>query len=263
MTEAIQLNPGFYIYAIALGDVAIDYGPVGLRSFEVTSFSSEGLTAIVSKCPGHKIRPERRNLKAHHEVLKRLVADHAILPMGFGLCAPSEQSLCGLLSDNAEKLKKNLEAIEGCREWGVTVKLANGDPAQWILEVDPELEEKRNEILQSGHQMSRDDRMNFGQQIARQLEQQRAAYELEVRKSLESCCREVRTIDLKADAEICGFALLVEKENEAKLEEKISAMAAGLPEAFAVSFSGPWAAHNFVEVQMDASALEAQEGESS
>ncbi len=47
------------------------------------------VSAVVSDVPNRKIRPERRNLAAHHAVLRTLMADTTPLPMAFGIIAES------------------------------------------------------------------------------------------------------------------------------------------------------------------------------
>ncbi|MFH1572375.1 MAG: GvpL/GvpF family gas vesicle protein, partial [Acidobacteriota bacterium] len=73
-------NTGRYLYAIVASAEDRSCGSIGIDGGLVYSISDGRVAAVVSDVPDQKIRPERRNLAAHQEVLKRLMQESSPLP---------------------------------------------------------------------------------------------------------------------------------------------------------------------------------------
>lgn len=80
---------GVYVYAIVGGELALDYGSIGLDGSPVYKISAPGMAALASQLARSRVRPERRHLAAHNAVLRRALAsgEPAVLPLAFGLIA--------------------------------------------------------------------------------------------------------------------------------------------------------------------------------
>src|SRR5579863_5612140 len=102
--QAITRPRGRYLYAIIDGgrtDLE-RFGLAGMDNGEVYGIENDGIVAVVSDTVDKKIRPERRRLAAHHNVLRRLMDDHTVLPMVFGVIADSPESIRRILQLNRE-----------------------------------------------------------------------------------------------------------------------------------------------------------------
>src|SRR5260370_39454453 len=79
---------GRYVYAII--DHYDPRRPLDFRGIDgagVYTLGEGDVAAVVSNVAPQKVRPERRKLAAHHDVLKRLMDDYTVLPIAFRLIA--------------------------------------------------------------------------------------------------------------------------------------------------------------------------------
>src|SRR5260370_41489360 len=77
-----------YVYAIIEGAPRGDYGMAGIDAHPIEFISGRDITSVVSAIGQDRIRPERRHLAAHRDVLRRLIEqERAGLPVGFGTIA--------------------------------------------------------------------------------------------------------------------------------------------------------------------------------
>ena len=97
------------------------------------------IAAVVSDLPDKKVRPERRRLAAHHEVLRRLMADHTVLPMAFGLIADGPESVHRILRLNRDVFDEQLERLRGKVEMGLRVNWDVPNIFEYIVASHPEL----------------------------------------------------------------------------------------------------------------------------
>jgi hypothetical protein len=111
---AVAQARGRYLYAIV--DRDLDDSPTGLQGMDdapVYMIADGQIAAYVSDLPDKKVRPERRRLAAHHEVLRRLMARHSVLPMAFGLIADGPESVHRILRLNREVFAEQLAHCRG------------------------------------------------------------------------------------------------------------------------------------------------------
>ncbi|MEV0263226.1 GvpL/GvpF family gas vesicle protein [Streptomyces sp. NPDC050617] len=112
---------GTYVYGIARGEQVRCPEPltgVGDPPRPVRALSEGRLTAIVSDCP-ERLRPKRRDLMAHQQVLARVGESSAVLPMRFGSVSPSDEAVRTVLSEQAERYHEQLERLTGRVEYNV------------------------------------------------------------------------------------------------------------------------------------------------
>ncbi|MGV9250048.1 GvpL/GvpF family gas vesicle protein [Streptomyces sp. NPDC003697] len=76
------------------------------------------LAAIVSDAP-EGLRPKRRDLLAHQNVLGEAGAAGCVLPMRFGSVAPDDAAVTGVLAERADHYAERLQALDGKVEYNV------------------------------------------------------------------------------------------------------------------------------------------------
>lgn len=96
-----------------------EYGSIGIDGANVYRVTAGKLQAVVSETARPRIRPERRNLGAHSEVLKRIMQDGPLLPMAFGIVATDEEALRAALIKSQSELLEQLDAVTGKLEMGL------------------------------------------------------------------------------------------------------------------------------------------------
>lgn len=111
-----------YVYAIIDGMPRGGYGALGIDGNVLEFISGRGVTSVVSAIGADRIRPERRNLAAHREVLRRLIAqEEAVLPICFGTIAAGPDEVAVMLTRNRAELARQLRRVAGTVEMGLRV----------------------------------------------------------------------------------------------------------------------------------------------
>jgi hypothetical protein len=113
---------GYYLYAIIDGvDDRRPLALTGLDGGEVYALAEGGLAVVVSDLAVRKVRPERRRLAAHNDVLRRLMAGHTVLPMAFGLIADGDDDVRRIIRLNRGPFAEQLDRVRGKVEMDVRV----------------------------------------------------------------------------------------------------------------------------------------------
>lgn len=120
---------------------------VGSHPSPVRTVAAGPLCAVVSDI-SEEIRPKRRDLQAHQEVLESLMADAVVLPLQFGYLASDDQAVQQALEENTDRYLATLARLDGCAEYHVRASQADEDPLlRRILRDSPEARELNEQIL--------------------------------------------------------------------------------------------------------------------
>jgi hypothetical protein len=193
-----EADAGRYIYAIVndAGDSAskTDGGfpwtpePIGFDGRPVYVISEGGAAAVVSDVPNRPLRPERRNMAAHYNVLKRLMSQSAVLPMGFGTIADSAESIVRILQVHQEALLDQLRRVEGKFEMGLRVSWSVPNIFEHFVSTHPELRDLRDKLFRPGCDPSPQEKIGLGQLFDRTLNAERVTHALSVVGALSPAC---------------------------------------------------------------------------
>src|SRR3972149_380491 len=160
MTQQTAVGIGEYLYAvIAAPQEDRNYGAIGINGGMVYAVSNGEVAAVVSDVPNEKIRPERRNLAAHHEVLKQLMKQYAVLPMSFGVIADGPEAIQRILSLNRSVFLDQLRRVERKVEMGLRVVWDVPNIFEYFVGTYPELMALRDRLFGGNHEPSQDDKL--------------------------------------------------------------------------------------------------------
>lgn len=242
---------GRYLYAIIdAGEDGEKLGPGGMDGAEVYALSDGRFAAVVSDLPDRKVRPERRRLAAHHEVLKRLMPDRTVLPMAFGLIADGPEAVRRILRLNAPAFAEQMRRVRDKVELGLRVSWDVPNIFEYALTTHPELAELRDEIFRGGREPSQDDKIELGRAFDRAINDDREAHLERVTQALQPRCAEVVNNKPRNEREVMNLACLVDRGRIKDFEAAVIEAANSFDQHFAFDFNGPWPPHNFVEIAM-------------
>lgn len=239
-----------YLYAVIGGGEEKSFGPIGIDGTTVYAIVQGELSAVVSDVPNEKVRPERRKLAAHHEVLKRLAQEHALLPMTFGIIAESPSTVRRLLSGNQARLAEQLRLVAGKIEMGLRVHWDVANIFEYFVARFPELRAFRDRLFRADGGPSQDERIELGRFFERLLTRSRQEYTERVLAFLRTSCADIKINDLRHEKEVMNLACLVGREAQKDFEQAVCAAAKGFDNHYAFDISGPWPPHHFVEVDL-------------
>jgi len=242
---------GKYFYAVISGSKDRIFGFTGVEGATVYSIAHGPLAAVVSNVPCKRIRPERRNFAAHQGVLKQLMVEEAVLPMAFGLISDGEKAVRSFLVRNREALNRQVRRVANRVEMGLRVRWDVPNIFEYMTNVHAELKYARDMPLASGQAATQDERIELGRLFENLLNTDRDLYFEQVAEVLKPCCAEVRRDKVRDEREIMNVACLVPRDNLEVFETAVFEAAREFDDNFSFDYNGPWAPHNFVDLNLD------------
>jgi len=251
MGEKSAKNEGKYLYAIIPAAGERDYGNIGINGEPVYLLADNEIAAVVSNFSNGKIRPERRHIAAHQAVLKRLMEEETPLPISFGVIAEGEKEIKRILSLNRKTFAEQLRRVHGKVEMGLRVAWDVPNIFEYFVTTHPEVREARDQFLGKSRIPSQEDKIEVGRLFDRTLQEDRNEQADKVEAVLSRACFEIKRNSPRTEKDIMNLACLVGRDAVVKeFEAAIFEAARGFDNNFTFDFNGPWAPHNFVDVEL-------------
>jgi hypothetical protein len=243
---------GRYLYAIIDGETdEAGFEALGLDQGRVYSIGDGKVSAVVSDLPDGRIRPERRKLAAHHEVLKHLMRHHTVLPMAFGLIADGPYAVLRILKLNRAAFRAQILRVRGKVEMGLRANWDVANIFEHALRMHPELRFLRDHVFRDGRTPSQDEKIELGQMFDRLLSEDRADFQERVEHALRPGCAEIIASPVRNEREIMNLACLIEAGRRKDFEQRVIHAAGLFDNSLAFDFNGPWPPHNFVKLELE------------
>lgn len=243
-------NQGRYLYAVISGPSERNFGPCGIGEETVYTIAEEQVSAVVSDIPVQRIRPERRILAAHNKVLKMLMEETTPLPMSFGIIAEGPRAIREILSHNQGALVPQLHRVRDKVEMGLRVSWSVPNFFEYFVNTHSDLQAIRDRLFNGHREPSQEDKIELGRLFDRRLMEDREEHADKVEGVLSRHCREIKRNKCRNESEVMNLACLVERTDLAAFEESIFEAASLFNNDFTFDFNGPWAPHNFVDVEL-------------
>jgi hypothetical protein len=250
MAKKSANSVGRYIYAVIAGREERTYGPLGIDGGAVYSLSDKHVQAIVSDVANSKMRPERRNIAAHQQVISWLMEETTPLPMSFGVIADGPGAVRKILSVNRRAFLQQLANVSGKVEMGLRVTWDVPNVIEYFVLTHPQLRAARGRFLGSRRDPCQEDKIDLGRTFERILNEDREAYAEKVEEILSGCCADIKRNRPRNEREALNLACLVRREETAEFENAVFKAAKLFDNNFAFDYNGPWAPHNFVQIDL-------------
>ncbi|MHC1713319.1 MAG: GvpL/GvpF family gas vesicle protein [Solidesulfovibrio sp.] len=250
MSERVEAGKtGKYVYAVVPAKVDHAYGFSGINGSKVYAISNGQVAAVVSDVKNERIRPERRHLAAQQAVLKSLMSEEAVLPMTFGIIADGQKGVQRILARNQGALLKQLHRVAGMVEMGLRVSWDVPNIFEYFVNTHQELRVARDRLLDPGRNPSQEDKIEIGRMFDHLLTADRECHTQQVRQILSPYCSAVKSNKCLQENRIMNLACLVARKDQANFENGVFEAAKLFDNNFAFDYNGPWAPHNFVELE--------------
>lgn len=239
-----------YLFAIVYASEAGPCTCPGMDEKEVSVITEGGLAAVVSGVSGPKIRPERRHLARHQEVLKQLLTHTTPLPMSFGILADDPQAVHKILRTNQRLFLEQLQHVAGKVEMGLRVTWDVPNIFEYFVNTQAELRSARDRLLGGNRQPTQEEKIELGRTFDRLLSQERERHTERVQRILSGACFEIKAGKCRDEREVMNLACLVGRGAQEAFGNAVFQAAQMFDNNFAFDYNGPWAPHNFVEVAL-------------
>jgi Gas vesicle synthesis protein GvpL/GvpF len=242
---------GQYLYAIVGGAQEQEWDICGIDGNAVHNITDGCVSAVASDISYPRIRPERRHLAAHRQVLKRLMEKTTLLPLRFGTITDNADEVRRVLSLNREGFLAQLERVSGKVEMGLRVRWDVPNVFGYFVNREPELRRMRDRCFDGQGQVTDEEKIEIGRLFDRLLKGEREACIRRVEEIITRCCAEIKTNHCRDEREVMNLACLVEHGASAEFEAAVMQAAGLFDDDFAFDYNGPWAPHNFVELDLE------------
>jgi len=248
MPEETSTKAERYLYAVIAGAERKMDGVRGIDGGLVYLISEGHVSAVVSDVPHAKLRPERRHLAAHQDVLKCLLVETTPLPMSFGIVADGPEAIQGILSRNQETFLEQLHRVADKVEMGLRVTWDVPNIFDYFVQTHPELRTARDRFFGTHRNPTQEDKIELGRLFDRLLNEDREIYTEKVEDVLSDYCFEAKRNKCRNEREVMNLACLVGRQ--APFEAGVFKAAKLFDSNSAFDYNGPWAPHNFVEIDL-------------
>ncbi|MFM9554646.1 Gas vesicle synthesis protein GvpL/GvpF [Streptomyces sp. cf124] len=235
-----------YVYGITAGShpgLPEGMGGVGDPARPVRILKEGELAAIVSEAP-EGLRPKRKDLLAHQNVLSEVGAGGPLLPMRFGSVAPDDASVTGVLAERADHYRERLGALDGKVEYNVKASHDEEAVLHRVMGENPELRAMTEANRQAGGG-TYEDRLRLGEMVVAAVQAREADDATELRQALEPAAEAV-SAGPESTGWLANLSFLVDRQSAAGFLEAVDAVRKSHPH-IEVRVNGPLPPYSFVE----------------
>ena len=251
--NAIKTNSGrpkiLYALCAAEGEIPI-YKVKGLEAAAVYAIDNGELRAIVSDTLSPRVRPERRNITAHQAVLHYLMEHGTVLPMRFGVIARNADAIKKLLEANRKSIKEHIHRLSDRVEMGLRVSWDTSNIYEYFVSTHPVLREARDELYRTSDNIQRDQKVELGRLYESLRDADRKECAEKVKEVLSDYCEDIIENPAKKEKDVMNLACLVERKRMDEFAKGVFQASKLFDNVYLFDYTGPWAPHNFVSLDL-------------
>lgn len=235
-----------YVYGITDGSRARlpeGMGGVGDPPREVRILKQGDLAAVVSDAP-EGLRPKRKDLLAHQNVLAESGSGGCVLPMRFGSVAPDDDTVIGVLGERAEHYKERLRALDGKVEYNVKATHDEEAVLHRVMAENPELRALTEANRQAGGG-SYEEKLRLGEMVVAAVKAREAEDAAQVQHDLEATAAAV-SAGPESTGWLANVSFLVDRDAAETFLASVEQIRKSYPH-LELRVNGPLPPYSFVE----------------
>jgi hypothetical protein len=172
------------------------------------------------------------------------------LPIAFGVIANNYKDIKKILSDYEDTFLEQLGRVANTVEMGLRVTWDVPNIFEYFVMTHHELSTARDQFLGTHYEPSQEAKIAVGRLFERALIEERDLHTEKVEEMLMPHCLEIKRNPPKNENEVMNLACLVERDAQEEFEAAIFETARLFDNNFAFDYNGPWAPHNFVDINL-------------
>lgn len=235
-----------YVYGITASShpaLPKDMGGIGDPPRPVRVLKQGELAALVSDAP-EGLRPKRKELLAHSNVLAEAGAAGCVLPMRFGSIAPDDDTVTSVLAERAEHYKERLRALDGKVEYNIKASHAEEAVLHRVLSENPEIRAMTEANRQAGGG-TYEQRLRLGEMVVAAVKAQEAEDAADVQHTLEPAADAV-SVGPDSTGWLANVSFLVNRDSAETFLAAVEQLRKGHPH-LELRVNGPLPPYSFVE----------------
>ncbi|PIM69205.1 gas vesicle protein [Streptomyces sp. JV178] len=235
-----------YVYGITAGShtaLPEGMGGVGDPPRPVRILKEGELAAIVSDAP-EGLRPKRKDLLAHQNVLSEAGGGGSVLPMRFGSVAQDDAAVTGVLAERAEHYRERLGALDGKVEYNVKASHDEQGVLHRVMSENAELRALAETNRKAGGG-TYEDRLRLGEMVATAVQHREAEDAAELQRALEAAATAV-SVGPESTGWLANVSYLVDRQSAEVFLAAVEQLRKSHPH-IELRVNGPLPPYSFVE----------------
>ncbi|GAB2892666.1 GvpL/GvpF family gas vesicle protein [Streptomyces deserti] len=235
-----------YVYGITASShpsLPEGMGGVGDPPRPVRILREGELAAVVSDAP-EGLRPKRKDLLAHQNVLSEAGAAGCVLPMRFGSIAPDDKAVTGVLAERVEHYKERLRALDGRVEYNIKANHVEEAVLHQVMAESPEIRSLAEANRQAGGG-SYEDKLRLGEMVAAAVKAKEADDATTLERALEPVAEAV-SVGPESTGWLANVSFLVDRGSAENFLAAVEQARKDMPH-LEVRVNGPLPPYSFVE----------------
>jgi hypothetical protein len=171
--------------------------------------------------------------------------------MTFGTIAASPDAIRRILIRNQHAFQEQFRRVAGKVEMGLRVAWDVPNIFEYLVNTHAELRLARDRLMGVRHEFTQEEKIELGRMFDRLLNDDREEHTRQVRHVLGPVCVEFKANQCHNEQEVMNVSCLVRRGAQEEFSAGVFAAARLFDNSFAFDYSGPWAPHNFVELELD------------
>jgi len=246
---------GKYIYCIISESRPQRFSFVGINNREVNLVHYKDIAAVVSPTPVINFdrldkKELTRHVTTHQKVNEEIMKDYDVVPMAFGIIAPSIDEVLHILERAYLQFKTALKNVAGKAEFAVQVWW---DPKTFLEELantNLEIRELKQKVFSRGSILGMPMKLKLGKLIQKEAETQRETFVNDIHTFLRHLSFDSTLNKLIDDKMIANFSFLVERVKESELDKKMQELGKKYEGKLRFKYIGPMPPYSFVNINL-------------
>jgi hypothetical protein len=251
MAGSGEAPEGKYVYCVIRCDEPPQFSTLGIgeRGDEVHTVEYKDLAAVVSDSPVIRYVSSRRNMMAHTVVLEEAMQNHTILPVRFGIVAPSAEAIATkVLQRRYDELSALLSEMDGRIEVGLKAFWYENVIFPEVVSENPAIRQLRDSLMNKSAEETYYERIRLGEMIESAMGQRRDEDADRILGALRPLAYETRLNEVITDRMIVNAAFLVDVSRQSDFDEALEGLDTAMGERILFKYVGPVPPYNFVNL---------------
>lgn len=225
------------------------FGPIGMNNNEVYTIRHQDIAAAVSKIPSSVIEPTRENALVHEKVIRGIMRECSVIPMGFGVIAKNEEGIGKILEKGHDEFKAMLKKVNNRVQVDVKVSWDTGKIYADVLKENKKIQRLKEMV--SKNPKARTMKIELGKDVKNVMDEKRNSYVNEVKYALGVFSEDSEENKLMDESMIMNTSFLVDKDKENNFYDKVNELEKKSRGKLQIIAVGPLPAYNFTKMKIE------------
>ncbi|CAM3841381.1 GvpL/GvpF family gas vesicle protein [Alkalicoccus chagannorensis] len=240
---------GFYLLGVIPEAEERTYPDIKLagKTCKVTSVPVKDMSVICAKAPVQVYVPSRENAKGHQKGVQEIMKYHSVIPVSFGNVVESEKDVKKFLSQLRPEFQRVFPKIKNKMEVGLKLTASK----EWLQEQaagDKQLQKHAGKG--NGHMYQQ---IEAGEASKAWVERFQKKFDQEVFRPLAAVADAAKSNEVVDPRMLLNAAFLLDYEKEETFDKKVNELYEEWGDHISFTYTGPWPAYNFIDIQVKAS----------